>query len=144
MTKHARWWCALLAMVLALAACGDSNSNSEGTGGSGTGGTGGSDTGGTGGSGTGGTGGSDTGGTGGSAGDDDCTRVCMSPCIERVLPVGSVDDCIRACRMGGVVFGTCMPQTIAVIECLETIECGTTGSPACLSQSQAFTACIGG
>lgn len=123
MTKRSILAPALLAMVVGLAACGDSNGGAAGTGGaSGTGGSAG------------------MGGAGGMI-SDDCNRICESPCTEEVLPIGTVDDCIRSCRMG---FFTCIPELVDALECLETIDCGNTPSDACLGQSAALTACLGG
>jgi len=41
--------------------------------------------------------------------------------------------------MGGF---PCTPETIAVLACLETIDCGRTASTVCLSESEAFTTCL--
>jgi hypothetical protein len=130
MTKRSILAAVALAAAVGLTACGESDAGDNG-GTSGSGGAGG----------TGGTGG--TAGTAGAGGmgEDECNRVCESPCTQEVLPIGTVDDCIRACRMG---LFTCVPETIAALECLETIDCGATPSDACIPQSAALTRCLGG
>jgi hypothetical protein len=121
-------------LALAVAGCGDDGSGSGGmTGTGGMSGAGGS----AGAGGSGGSGGSA--GSGGSTGDADCSAICDSPCLEDVLGPGNVDDCLQSCNMG---LFPCVPETRAVIECLETIECGMTGSPECIDESAAFTTCI--
>ena len=135
MTKRSILAPVVLAMALGLPACGDSNGGSSG----GSGGSGGmSGSGGAAGSG----GSMSTGGNGGMGGmvNDECNRICESPCVGRVLPGGMVDDCINACRMG--VF-TCIPELIAALECIETIACDVVADP-CLSQSEALTTCLAG
>ena len=128
----------VLAMVLGLAGCGDSNGGGSG-GMSGSGGSAGM-------SGSGG-----TAGVGGSAGmganvgmggmvGDDCSRICESPCVEEVIPGGMVDDCINACRMGSFM---CIPELIAALECIEMIDCDIVADP-CIAQSTALTICLAG
>ena len=83
----------------------------------------------------------EAGGSGATGGGGDCALICGSPCVAEFLPAGALDDCERACAMG--VF-PCIPETIAVLACLEAIDCGRTGSTACLPQSEAFTTCLEG
>ena len=117
MTKRSIVVPVVLFLALSLAACGESN----GGGSAGMNGTGG------------------TAGTGGIA-DDDCSRICESACVEEVIPVGMVDDCILSCRMG---FFTCIPQLIAVLECIELVSCDILADP-CTTQSEALTTCLAG
>ncbi len=117
MKRCSIWWSAVFAMVLGVTGCGD-----DGEAG-GTGATG---------------GGPD--GTGATGGGGDCARICESPCVGEFLPAGALDDCIRTCEMGGF---PCTPETIAVLSCLETIDCGRGGSTACSAESEAFTSCVG-
>ena len=116
-------------VVLSVMGCGSDGSGSTG----GTPGTGGT-------AGSGASGGSAGVGASNGSNDPDCVRICESPCVGEVLPIEGVDDCIRACEMGGVVFDDCREETIAVLTCIEGLDCG--GGVACLEESAAFTACI--
>lgn len=132
MTRQSTLAPVVLAMALGLAACGESGSGGE-SGAGGSAGTGGS-------AGSGGT--ADTGGDGGTGGmaNDECNRICESPCVGEYLPPGSVDDCLRSCRMG---FFVCIPDLIAALECIEMIACDILADP-CLAQSEALTTCLVG
>ena len=135
MTKRSILAPLALAAALALPACSESSGGSAGgSGGSaGVSGSGGS-------AGSGGQAG--IGGNGGMGGmvDDDCSRICESPCVEAYLPIGTVDDCIRACRMG---FFECIPELIAALQCIEMVSCDVLAD-SCLGQSEALTMCLGG
>jgi hypothetical protein len=115
------------AALITVVGCGES-SNGGTAGSGGTAGAGGS-------AGTGGAAG--VGGNGGAA-DDDCNRICESPCVEEYLPVGAVDDCVRSCRMG---FFECIPEIIAALECIELVSCDTLADT-CIPESAALTACL--
>lgn len=122
----------VLVVAVGVAACGGSDDGGE----AGTGGNAGM----SGSGGAAGTGGSAGMGGAGGMGDDDCSRICESPCVDELLPAGMVDDCIRSCTMG---FFSCIPELIAALECIELIDCDILADP-CLTESQALTTCLAG
>ena len=75
-------------------------------------------------------------------GGGDCARICGSPCVAEFLPAQSGDDCVRACEMDAGILSGCLSETVTVLACLETIDCGRSGSTRCLDQSLAFSDCI--
>ncbi|MDH3199469.1 MAG: hypothetical protein OEM15_01115 [Myxococcales bacterium] len=79
---------------------------------------------------------------GASGGGGDCARICGSSCVAEFLPAQSGDDCVRACEMDTGILSGCLSETVSVLACLETIDCGRSGSTACLDQSLAFSDCI--
>ncbi len=81
-------------------------------------------------------------GIGDNGGGGDCARICGSPCVAEFLPAQSGDDCVRACEMDAGILSGCLSETVTVLECLETIDCGRSGSTGCLDQSLAFSDCI--
>ena len=74
--------------------------------------------------------------------EGDCDRICSNPCMEEVLPAQSGDDCVAACEDGLGILEDCKPETVAVLECLETIDCGFAGSIECLDESLGFSECV--
>jgi len=79
-----------------------------------------------------------SGATGGTGVGGDCARICESPCVSEYLPPEAVDDCQRSCDMG---FFICIPELIAVLECIEALGCDGS-SPACIDESSALTSCL--
>ncbi|MGB5810172.1 MAG: hypothetical protein WBG86_06555, partial [Polyangiales bacterium] len=75
-------------------------------------------------------------------GSAECNAICSSPCIEDFLPANSLDDCVRACEMDAGILQDCLSETVAVLNCLETIDCGDSGSTECLDEVQTFSDCI--
>ena len=112
-------------VTLAFAGCGDSDSGgSAGGGGSaGSGGTPGS------------------GGTGNTSGDAACQAISESPCADEILDPGDLAECVEACEMNvGAIFGDCLDETAALLECLEQSDCQDVSG--CNAEGLAFAMCF--
>jgi hypothetical protein len=81
----------------------------------------------------------DSSGGGGSA---QCNAICSNACVGMFLPADSVDDCVRACDMDSGILQGCLSETAAALTCLESIDCGNSGSGECLDEIQIFSSCI--
>jgi hypothetical protein len=111
-------------VALACAGCGDDETESNG----GNGGTGAS---------------MGTGGTGNTSSGGECQRICESPCIDDVgLEESEVAECVQACEMDGFPLGDCLAETVALLECLEPLDCQPQGLN-CLDQTLDFSNCFG-
>lgn len=78
----------------------------------------------------------------GGGGSAECNAICSNACIENLLPANSFDDCVRACNMDSGILENCLSETVSVLNCLEAIDCGNTGSIECLDEAEAFSNCI--
>jgi hypothetical protein len=78
----------------------------------------------------------------GGGGSAECNAICSNECVGMFLPAGSVDDCIRACDMDSGAFAGCLSETAAALSCLESIDCGNSGSGECIDEVQTFSDCI--
>jgi hypothetical protein len=82
-------------------------------------------------------------GCGDGASGGDCDRICNNACIDGFLPNIPSGDCIRACESSGdAVFNECISYTLSSLECLQTIDCGFSGSLECLDESLEFADCV--
>jgi hypothetical protein len=126
-----------LAMVVLLVAvgCGSDASDETGsTGGvAGDGGTGGM-------AGSPGAGG--TGGMAGTGGDTElCERICGSSCAGELIDPGEIATCVQDCTMGGTPLDDCLPETAAVLDCIERYSCEV--DVECLDDFTTLEDCVG-